>query len=307
MRHQLLDSANWFPVWVLGAALLALWQPPLFTWFSGPWIVSGLALVMLAMGITLSLEDFAAVLRLPRVVALGFIAQYTIMPLLGWAIAKTLALPDMLAVGVILVASCPGGTASNVVCYLARGNVALSVLMTMCSTFAAVVMTPLLTGWLAGAYVPVDAWGIFLTTSQVVLVPLLLGLFLHHKTPRLTEFFLPAGPLLSVLVISLIVGSIIGQNAAAIMSHGLLLLAAVVLLHGGGFALGYVMARSMGCDRTIARTISIEVGMQNSGLGAVLAKTRFAAEPLAAVPSALSSVCHSLIGSLLAGWWRLRK
>lgn len=307
MRRQLLASANWFPAWVLGAALLALWQPPLFTWFSGPWIVGGLAVVMLAMGITLSLEDFAAVLRLPRVVALGFIAQYTIMPLLGWAIAKTLALPDMLAVGVILVASCPGGTASNVVCYLARGNVALSVLMTMCSTFAAVVMTPLLTGWLAGAYVPVDSWGILLTTSQVVLLPLLLGLFLHHKTPRLTEMLLPAGPLLSVMVISLIVGSIIGQNAAAIMSHGLMLLAAVILLHAGGFSLGYAMARSMGYDHTIARTISIEVGMQNSGLGAVLAKTRFAAEPLAAVPSALSSVCHSIIGSLLAGWWRLRK
>jgi BASS family bile acid:Na+ symporter len=307
MRRQVLAAANWFPAWVLGAALLALWQPLLFTWFTGPWIVCGLAVVMLAMGITLSLEDFVAVLRLPRVVALGFIAQYTIMPLLGWAIAITLALPDMLAVGVILVACCPGGTASNVVCYLARGNVALSVLMTMCSTFAAIVMTPLLTGWLAGAYVPVDAWGIFLTTSQVVLVPLLLGLFLHHTTPRFTEFILPAGPLLSVVVISLIVGSIIGQNAAPIMSHGLLLLAAVVLLHGGGFFLGYAMARAVGYDRTIARTISIEVGMQNSGLGAVLAKTRFATDPLAAVPSALSSVCHSLIGSLLAGWWRLRK
>lgn len=307
MRQQLLAAANWFPAWVLGAALLALWQPPLFAWFSGPWIVWGLAVVMLGMGLTLSMEDFADVLRLPRAVAVGFAAQYTIMPLLGWVIAKALALPDMLAVGLILVACCPGGTASNVVTYLARGNVALSVLMTMCSTFAAVIMTPLLTGWLAGAYVPVDALGILFTTAQVVLAPLLLGLLLHHKAPRLTEFFLPAGPLLSVIVISLIVGSIIGQNASAIMSHGLLLLAAVVLLHGGGFALGYAMARAFGFDRTIARTISIEVGMQNSGLGAVLAKTRFAAEPLAAVPSALSSVCHSLIGSLLAGWWRLRK
>ena len=304
MRRLLLASADWFPAWVLTAALLALWQPSLFTWFSGPWIVWGLALVMLGMGLSLRLENFTAVLRLPGAVALGFAAQYTIMPLLGWSVAQMLALPAPFAVGLILVACCPGGTASNVVTYLARGNVALSVLMTMCSTLAAVVMTPLLTGWLAGAFVPVDAWGIFLTTAQVVLAPVLLGLFLHHKAPRLTEFMLPAGPIVSVLVISLIVASIIGQNAAAIFAHGGQLLLAVTLLHGGGFFLGSLLGRFGGFDRAVTRTLSIEVGMQNSGLGAVLAKTHFAAEPLTAVPSALSSVCHSLLGSLLAAWWR---
>ena len=306
MRPFLLAAADWFPAWVLGAALLALWHPPLFTWFSGPWIVWGLAVVMLGMGLTLNLGDFAAVLRLPRAVALGFAAQYTIMPLLGWGVAKLLALPPAFAVGLILVACCPGGTASNVVTYLARANVALSVVMTMCSTLAAVVMTPLLTGWLAGAIVPVDAWGIFLTTAQVVLAPVLLGLLLHHQAPRFSAFVLPAGPLLSVLVVSLIVASIIGQNASAIFAHGPELLLAVFLLHGGGFALGYAAAGLFRQEAKTARTISIEVGMQNSGLGAVLAKTRFAAEPLAAVPSALSSVCHSLLGSLLAAWWRLR-
>ena len=304
MRRLLLASADWFPAWVLAAALLALWQPSLFTWFSGPWIVWGLALVMLGMGLSLRLENFTAVLRLPGAVALGFAAQYTIMPLLGWSVAQMLALPAPFAVGLILVACCPGGTASNVVTYLARGNVALSVLMTMCSTLAAVVMTPLLTGWLAGAFVPVDAWGIFVTTAQVVLAPVLLGLFLHHKAPRLTEFMLPAGPIVSVLVISLIVASIIGQNAAAIFAHGGQLLLAVTLLHGGGFFLGSLLGRFGGFDRAVTRTLSIEVGMQNSGLGAVLAKTHFAAEPLTAVPSALSSVCHSLLGSLLAAWWR---
>ena len=304
MRRLLLASADWFPAWVLAAALLALWQPSLFTWFSGPWIVWGLALVMLGMGLSLRLENFTAVLRLPGAVALGFAAQYTIMPLLGWSVAQMLALPAPFAVGLILVACCPGGTASNVVTYLARGNVALSVLMTMCSTLAAVVMTPLLTGWLAGAFVPVDAWVIFVTTAQVVLAPVLLGLFLHHKAPRLTEFMLPAGPIVSVLVISLIVASIIGQNAAAIFAHGGQLLLAVTLLHGGGFFLGSLLGRFGGFDRAVTRTLSIEVGMQNSGLGAVLAKTHFAAEPLTAVPSALSSVCHSLLGSLLAAWWR---
>ena len=304
MRRLLLASADWFPAWVLTAALLALWQPSLFTWFSGPWIVWGLALVMLGMGLTLDVADFAAVLRLPGAVAVGFAAQYTIMPLLGWSVSKMLALPAPFAVGLILVACCPGGTASNLVTYLARGNVALSVIMTMCSTLAAVVMTPLLTGWLAGAYVPVDAWGIFLTTAQVVLAPVLAGLLLHHQAPRLAGFILPAGPIMSVLVISLIVGSIIGQNASAIFAHGGQLLLAVTLLHSGGFFLGYVVGRLFRFDLGVTRTISIEVGMQNSGLGAVLAKTRFAAEPLTAVPSALSSVCHSLLGSLLAAWWR---
>jgi len=306
MHRLLATAANAFPVWVLAGAALALWQPALFTWFSGPWIVGGLALVMLGMGLTLNVSDFRAVLKMPRAVALGFIAQYTIMPLLGWALGRVLDLPAPFAVGLILVACCPGGTASNVVAFLARANVALSVLMTMCSTLAAVLMTPILTGWLAGAYVPVDATGIFLTTLQVVLLPVLFGLYLHHRAPGFTRLVLPAGPLLSVLIITLIVASIIGQNAEAIFEHGAQLLVAVTGLHAGGFALGYGLARWSGYDCTIARTISIEVGMQNSGLGAVLAKTRFAAEPLTAVPSALSSVCHSVLGSLLAGWWRLR-
>jgi BASS family bile acid:Na+ symporter len=306
MKSFLLAAANWFPAWVLAAALLALWQPALFAWFSGPWIVWGLAVVMLGMGLTLSVEDFAAVGKMPRAVALGFVAQYGVMPLLGWGVAKMLALPADFAVGLILVACCPGGTASNVVTFLARANVALSVVMTTCSTLAAVFMTPLLTERLAGAYVPVDGWGMFLTTAQVVLAPVLLGLLLHHKAPKLTEFVLPAGPLVSVLLISMIVGSIVGQNAAAIFTHGAQLLLAVFLLHAGGFALGYALTRMFRFDRATARTVSIEVGMQNSGLGAVLAKMHFAANPLTAVPSALSSVCHSLLGSLLAGWWRLR-
>ncbi len=306
MRRLLLTAANWFPAWVLGASLLALWQPALFTWFSGPWIVWGLAVIMLGMGLTLDVRDFAAVLKMPRAVALGFAAQYAIMPLLGWAIAKALALPSDFAVGLILVACCPGGTASNVVAFLARANVALSVVMTTCSTLAAVLMTPLLTERLAGAYVSVDGWGMFLTTAQVVLAPVLLGLLLHHRAPKLTGFVLPAGPLVSVLLISMIVGSIIGQNAADIFTHGPKLFLAVLLLHAGGFALGYSLARATGYDRTTARTVSIEVGMQNSGLGAVLARTHFSANPLTAVPSALSSVCHSLLGSMLAGWWRRR-
>jgi len=295
---------NLFPVWVVLAGMAALIHPPWFTWFGGPWITWGLAVIMLGMGITLSVEDFRGVMKMPRAVAAGFVAQYSIMPFMGWSVAYGLRLDTPLAVGLILVASCPGGTASNVVTYLARGNVALSVLMTMCSTFGAIVMTPLLTKWLAGTLVPVDALGLFLSTLQVVLAPLVIGLTLHHLTPRLVKAALPIAPLVSVATIALICGSIIGSSAGPLKKSGALLLLAVFLLHAGGFLLGYLFAKICGYDQIICRTISIEVGMQNSGLGAVLAKNHFT--PLTALPCAISATFHSVIGSILAGIWRLR-
>jgi len=206
---------------------------------------------------------------------------------------------------VILVGCCPGGTASNVVTYLARANVALSVLITMCSTFGAIVMTPLLTKWLAGTLVPVPAWGLFLSTVQVVLIPLVVGLALHHLTPRLVQAVLPVAPLVSVLTIVLICATIVGSSAEQVKKSGGLLLLAVFLLHTGGFFLGYLFARLLGYDQIIARTISIEVGMQNSGLGAVRARRHFS-DPLTALPCAISATFHSVIGSILAGIWRLR-
>lgn len=297
-------ATNLFPIWVLLAGVLALVHPPLFIWFSGPFIVWGLAVIMLGMGITLSVDDFRSVARMPKAVMLGFVAQYSIMPFLGWATAHALQLPSDIAAGLILVACCPGGTASNVVTFLAKGNVALSVLMTMCSTFGAVLMTPLLTKWLAGTFVPVDAAGLLLSTMKVVLAPLVLGLALHHYTPRVVRLVLPLAPLVSVVTIALICASIIGQSARQIKESGGQMLAAVLVLHVGGFALGYLAARAFGYDANICRTVSIEVGMQNSGLGAVLARQHFA--PGAAVPCAVSSVFHSVIGSLLAALWRLR-
>ncbi len=308
--NQLLNLlTNLFPLWVLLGSALALFWPAWFTWFT-PYIVPGLAVIMLGMGITLSFDDFKGVWNMPRAVAAGFLAQYVIMPFLGWSVAHLLKLPTPFAVGLILVACCPGGTASNVVTYLAKAHVALSVLMTMCSTFGAIVMTPLLTKWLAGTLVPVDAWGLFFSTVQVVLLPVIAGLALHHLSPRMVKAVLPVAPLVSVVTISLICASIIGQSAAAIKQSGAILLLAVFLLHAGGFWLGYLFAKVFGYDQIIRRTISIEVGMQNSGLGVVLAKKHFA-DPatgisLAAVPCAISSVFHSVIGSLLAGVWRLR-
>ncbi len=294
-----------FPLWVLLGAVLALLHPPAVTWFRGPLIVWGLAVIMLGMGITLSVDDFRRALRMPRAVGAGLVAQYLIMPALGFGLAHAFALPTPLAVGLILVSCCPGGTASNVVAYLARANVALSVLLTMGSTFGAVAMTPLLTEWLAGTLVPVDGWGLFRSTVQVVLLPVLAGLALHHLTPRLVRAVLPVAPLVSVAAIALICASIIGQSADSFRESGLRLAAAVATLHALGFGLGYVFARLLGYDVLVRRTISIEVGMQNSGLGAVLARRHFA-DPLTALPAALSATFHSVIGSLLAAIWRLR-
>jgi BASS family bile acid:Na+ symporter len=219
-------------------------------------------------------------------------------------VATTLGLDTPFAVGLILVACCPGGTASNVVTYIARADVALSVLMTTCTTLGAVVLTPLLTKLLAGRLVEVDAWGLFLSTLQVVVLPVAAGVAINRFLPRVVRTVMPVAPLVSVITIALVCASIIGQNAAAVLGSGPQLLLAVVLLHAIGFGVGYLFARLLGYDRIVARTISIEVGMQNSGLGVVLAQKHFPAEPLTAVPCAISSVVHSVIGSLLAGWWR---
>lgn len=298
---------NSFPVWITVCSGLALIRPEWFTWFSGPWIVSGLGVIMLGMGLTLTFADFRAVLHLPRAGLIGVIAQFGIMPLLGWGIASLLRLDEidpMLAVGLILVSCCPGGTASNVVAYLARANVALSVLMTICSTCAAILLTPFLTRWLAGALVEVDAVALLLSTVQVVLFPVLLGLFLNRFLPRFGAAVRPFSPLVSVVAIVLIVASIIGAQREVILESDWRLLAAPGLLHLGGFGLGYGLSRLCRLGEGASRTISIEVGMQNSGLGATLATKHFPAT-VAPVPCAISAVYHCLIGSLAAGIWRL--
>lgn len=307
MRDFLFRLANFFPGFVLTGAVLALFFPEWFVWFRGNWIVLGLGVVMLGMGSTLEVDDFRRVLQIPGAVLAGFVAQFTLMPLLGWTLGRFFQLPPALAVGLILVACCPGGTASNIVTYLAGANVALSVTMTMVSTIAAVALTPLLTGWLAGTLVPVDAAGLFFSTAQVVIAPLCLGLLLHHFAPKFTfRFVQPVAPLLSGLVVAMICASIIGQNSSSLLNSAGALFLAVVSLHAAGFGLGYAFARAFRFCRTDCQTISIEVGMQNSGLGVVLAQRHFS-DPLTAVPAALSSVIHSVLGSMLAGWWRWRK
>ena len=307
MKRVLELSANAFPLWVLAACTASLLKPELFTWFRGEAIIVGLAVIMLGMGITLSLDDFARVSSRPATVAAGCIAQFLIMPTTGWLVASLMDLETPYAVGLILVACCPGGTASNVVTYIARADVALSVVMTTCTTIGAVVLTPLLTKLLAGRLIEVDALGLFFSTLQVVVLPVAAGVAINRWLPRTTQAIALVAPLVSVILIAMVCASIIGQNAAAVVSSGPKLLAAVTLLHTTGFVVGYLFARLLGYESIVSRTISIEVGMQNSGLGVVLATKHFPAEPLTAVPCAISSVIHSVIGSMLAGWWRLEK
>lgn len=294
---------NAFPLWVLTASAAALVYPEAFTWFRGHLITAALGIIMLGMGLTLRGEDFARVLQSPRAVLGGVALQFTVMPTLGYVIARGFELPPEFAAGVILVACCPGGTASNVVTFLARGNVALSVSMTALSTILAIGLTPWLTTLLVGSRVPVDPWGLLWSTLQVVLLPLACGVGLRRGSPRWTALLLPAAPLVAVVLITLIVASIIGSGRDEILSAGGRLLLAVMTLHAGGFALGYALAATWSEERKDARTIAIEVGMQNSGLGVVLARQNFAS-PLVAIPSALSSLTHSLLGSVLAGVWR---
>jgi bile acid:Na+ symporter, BASS family len=312
---------NFAALTVVGVGLAWFW-PPAFTWMTDgrisvagqPLLSLALGTIMLAMGLTLTFDDYRGLARLPRALLAGVGLQFAVMPLSGFVIARALGLEPGLAVGLILVACCPGGTASNIVTYIARGHVALSVAMTMASTLAAVVLTPLLTGWLAGAYVEIDRLNLLANMVAVVLVPVVLGTLLNRLFPRAAERVSAVLPLVAIVLVILIVGGIVGGAKAQIAEHAGVLLLATFLLHASGFALGYGLARLLGLGEIEARTISIEVGMQNSGLGSGLAKTpAFAAQfadvaqaALAPVPAAISAVWHVLIGSLLAGWWRRR-
>ena len=302
---SLTTLTNAFPLWVLAGAVIGVTHPPSVTWFKGEMITRALACTMLGMGLTLELDDFFDALRRPKQVALGVLLQYTIMPTLGLVIGNVFPVHPSVAVGLILVGCCPGGTASNVVTYLGKANVALSVVLTTASTFLASFATPLMTERLAGTIVPVDAAGLAKSTASVVLLPIVLGLLLKRFTPSLVKAAAPFCPLVAVVTVALICASVIGSSAAAIIAAGPALLLAVATLHTVGFALGYFASRGLGFAEKDSRTVSIEVGMQNSALGVVLATAHFA-DPLVAVPCAISATVHSCVGSLIAGAWRLK-
>lgn len=301
---------NWFnnlyPVWLVSLAVLAFFKPQTMLWFDKPWIFWSLAASMLGMGLTLSVDDFKAIARMPGSVALGFVAQYTIMPLTGWLVAKVLNLDPGLAVGIILVASCPGGMASNMISYLARANVALSVVLTLASTLLAFFFTPMWTSTLAGKYVPVDAWGLCLSALQLTVAPVVLGVLIRWKMPRTADQIGACGPTIAVLAFTFVSGGIVAASADAISAHFGRLALAAFLLHIIGFVVGYLVPKVLRYPESVARTVSIEVGMQNGGMAAALAREHFPLLPLAAAAAVFSGVMQNIVGGLMAAWWKRR-
>lgn len=285
---------------VLAVAVLGAVRPETLTWI-GPHVSWMLGIVMFGMGMTLRVEDFQRVLRHPREVSIGAAAQFIIMPLVAIALAKLFGLPPELAIGVLLVGTCPGGTASNVIAYLAKGDVALSVSMTMTTTLLAPLMTPFLTWMLAGAWIEVSFSAMMISIAQMVLAPVLLGLLVHRFAERTVERVLPVMPLVSVVCIVLLVGCVVALSSGKLWEVGPSLACIVVLHNLFGLLLGHGAAKLFRMDSRKARTVSIEVGMQNSGMAASLAVMYF--QPEAALPGAIFSVWHNISGSLLANYF----
>ncbi len=290
-----------FPVLVLGAAFFGFFVtgPSLALL---PWVNLLLGVIMFGMGLTLTVPDFALVARRPWPVLIGVVAQFVIMPLVGLGVSVALQLPAELAAGVILVGCAPGGTSSNVITYLSRADTALSVTMTSISTLLAPLLTPLLTLLLAGQYMEVSAGAMALTIVKIVLLPVIGGLVIRLLFSRLVDTVLPVLPWVSVIAISMVVAAVVANSAEQIVSAGLLVLLAVVLHNGLGYLLGYGAGRLLRQPIRSARTISIEVGMQNSGLAAGLAAQYFS--PVAALPGAVFSIWHNLSGAVLAAVYR---
>jgi len=284
---------------VIIVAAIALFEPSSFKW-AAPKITILLGVVMFGMGMTLKLRDFKLVFQRPRDVFIGALAQFTIMPLLAWCLAKAFDLPPELAAGVILVGTCPGGTSSNVMTYLARGDVALSVSMTMTTTILAPIVTPLLTWWLAGAWVDISLTAMMLSILQVVILPIVLGIVLNTLFEAQIQKAVKILPLISVMAIILIVGGVVSVSSQRIMETGLLIMLVVMCHNLLGYGIGFLLAKACHMDIAKAKAISIEVGMQNSGLATSLAMLHFG--PAAAIPGAIFSVWHNISGSLAANY-----
>ena len=289
---------------VLGAALLALLFPGVLQQVPTKVINYLLGVVMFGMGLTLRLPDFKIVFSRPKDVVIGCLAQFTVMPLLAWTLARVFSLDEALALGVVLVGCCPGGTASNVITYLAKGDLALSVGMTGVSTLLAPFLTPLLTWALAGKSVNVDVASMFLSILWVVILPIVVGLVIKALWPRFTEKAVDYLPAFSSVVIALIVAIIIAANADKLLAGGLVIVLVVMLHNLCGLGVGYLIGRLLGLSEPKKRAISIEVGMQNSGLASSLATLHFAAYPLATIPGAIFSVWHNISGAVVAYLYR---
>ncbi len=295
---QLLNKS--FALWVLLFVALAFMFPNLFTVFAAyiPWF---LGIIMFGMGITLSPQDFKGVIDHPKAVLIGITAQFLIMPLVAYGLAIAFQLPKDIAIGVILVGCCPGGTASNVITYLAKGNTALSLVCTSISTLLAPLLTPAIFYLLASQWLDIDAYGMFVSVLQMILLPIILGVIVRLALQKHIHSITQVTPMLSIIAIVVIIAAIVAVSREKIITSGLLIFSIVVLHNALGLLLGFLASRLLKLNLADSKAISIEVGMQNSGLGAALAAMYF--EPISAVPSAIFSFWHNISGSILATYW----
>ena len=286
-----------FAVWVIVAACLAYVFPESFKFLAG-YISILLGIVMFGMGLTLKASDFSEVFKRPKDVLIGILGQFVIMPVLAWLLCMLLGLEQEIAVGVILVGCCPGGTASNVMTFLGKGDVPLSVTISACTTVLAPIVTPALIYLFARQWVEVDPMSMFLSIVNIVILPMVAGVIINALFKKTVRNVVPALPLISVVAIVLIVSAVVSVSQQQIARTGLIIFAVVVLHNCLGLALGYVLAKLCGMSMAKKKALAIEVGMQNSGLGVALAMAHFS--PLSAVPSAIFSVWHNISGPILA-------
>jgi len=289
-----------FPLGAVILSWVAFSFPQLFIPLA-PSIVLLLGLVMFGMGITLTVNDFLYVFKQPQIIILGLLLQFMLMPLLAWVISMTLGLPVLLSAGLILVGTCPGGTASNVICYLARGDVALSITLTSCSTLLAVIMTPFLTWLYIGQEIVVPLVQMFLDIVKVIIAPVVLGVMVNYFAGKKFSWFRQVFPVMSMLAIMLIIAIIVAINKPQLARLILPVFLAVFLHNALGLLGGYWIPKLLGLDKKICKTLAIEIGMQNSGLAVALAGKYFSA--VAALPGAIFSIWHNITGAVLAGMW----
>ena len=291
-----------FALWVVLFAGIALIVPEAFVWLKA-YIIWMLGIIMFGMGMTMTVDDFKGVLHSPKAVVIGVVAQFMLMPGLAYLLCQLFQLPPAIAIGVILVGCCPGGTASNVITYMAKGNTALSVACTSVSTILAPILTPAVFYLLASQWIEINAMSMLGSILQVVLFPIILGLIVRSVLKQKVETYIQVMPLISVLAIVAIVAAIIAGSKTQILESGLLILAVVALHNGLGYLLGFGASRLFKLPYADSKAIAIEVGMQNSGLGVALAAVHFAASPITAVPSAIFSLWHNISGPALATYW----
>jgi BASS family bile acid:Na+ symporter len=300
----MIDYTNYFvrlfPLWAICLSAVACFYAPAFAELKVI-IIPLLAIIMFSMGLTLRLDDFRRTLAMPKLILSGLVLQYSVMPLSAFIIARLFQLDPALTIGMILVGSCPGGTASNVITYLARGNVALSISLTSLSTLLAIVLTPVITLLIADTAIDVPAGNMLTSILYMVILPVTLGLALNHYFSAQVTRISPALPVLAVISIVLIIAIITALNVDQPVPLGMTILLAVMLHNATGLFLGYSASKLLGYSPAECRTLAIEVGMQNSGLAVALALKHFTAA--AALPGAIFSIWHNISGSVLAYFW----